>query len=71
MLPKVFRGCGFLAYGLLLVVLFGLAAYVSFSLFVRSGVTTVPNVVGMSRAEAANALADQGLAVVLVDADVH
>ncbi|HEV2846206.1 MAG TPA: PASTA domain-containing protein [Thermoanaerobaculia bacterium] len=63
MLPKVFRGCGFLAYGLLLLVIFGLAAYTSFSLFVRSGVTTVPNVEGLSRAEAANVLADQGLAL--------
>ena len=40
---------------------FGLAAYTSFSLFVRSGVTTVPSVVGMTRADAANLLADQGL----------
>lgn len=61
MLPRVFRGCGVLAYGLFIVILFGLAAYTSFSLFVRSGVTTVPKVVGLSRAEAANALADQGL----------
>jgi eukaryotic-like serine/threonine-protein kinase len=63
MLPRVFRGCGVLAYGLVIVIIFGLAAYTSFSLFVRSGVTTVPKVVGMSRAEAANALADQGLAL--------
>lgn len=63
MLPRVFRGCGVLAYGLFIVILFGLAAYTSFSLFVRSGVTTVPKVVGLPRAEAANALADQGLAM--------
>ena len=42
---------------------FGLAAYTSFSLFVRSGATTVPAVVGMSRTDAANVLADQGLAL--------
>ncbi|HEY9421943.1 MAG TPA: PASTA domain-containing protein [Thermoanaerobaculia bacterium] len=50
-----------MAYGLLIVLIFGLAAYTSFSLFVRSGVTTVPTVVGKTRADAANALADQGL----------
>lgn len=58
---RFLRGLGFLAYGLVLVLTFGLAAYTSFSLFVRSGVTTVPKVEGLSRAEAANVLADQGL----------
>lgn len=58
---RLLRGLGFLAYGLLLVLVFGLAAYTSFSLFVRSGVTTVPKVEGLSRAEAATFLADQGL----------
>jgi eukaryotic-like serine/threonine-protein kinase len=61
MLPRLLRGCGLMAYGLFIVVLFVLAAYLSFSAFVRSGVTKVPSVVGMSRAEAASALADQGL----------
>ena len=67
MLPRVFRGCGLLAYALLIVIIFGFAAYISFSLFVRSGVTTVPTVEGMPRAEAANVLADQGL--ILQDAE--
>lgn len=58
---RLLRGLGFLAYGLILVLTFGLAAYTSFSLFVRSGVTTVPRVEGLSRAEAANVLGDQGL----------
>jgi beta-lactam-binding protein with PASTA domain len=58
---RLLRGLGFLAYGLALVLTFGLAAYTSFSLFVRSGVTTVPKVEGLSRAEAAAVLADQGL----------
>ena len=58
---RLLRGLGFLAYGLVLVLVFGLAAYTSFSLFVRSGVTTVPKVEGLSRAEAASLLADQGL----------
>lgn len=61
MLSRLFRGLGYLAYLLFVVVIFGLAAYTSFSLFVRSGVTTVPNVVGLSRTDAANLLADQGL----------
>ncbi len=61
MLSRLLRGLGCLAYALLVVVVFGLAAYTSFSLFVRSGVTTVPSVVGMSRGDAANVLADQGL----------
>jgi len=61
MLPRFLRGLGYLAYILFVVVIFGLAAYTSFSLFVRSGVTTVPSVVGMSSGDAANLLADQGL----------
>jgi serine/threonine-protein kinase len=61
MLPRLLRGLGLLAYALLIVLVFGLAAYTSFSLFVRGGVTTVPSVIGLSRAEAANVLADQGL----------
>ncbi|HEY0512902.1 MAG TPA: PASTA domain-containing protein [Thermoanaerobaculia bacterium] len=61
MLQRLLRGLGCLVYVLLIVVVFGLAAYTSFSLFVRSGVTAVPSVVGMPRADAANVLADQGL----------
>jgi serine/threonine-protein kinase len=61
MLPRFFRGLGYLAYVLLVLVIFGLAAYTSFSLFVRSGVTTVPSVVGLNSGDAANILADQGL----------
>ncbi len=61
MLAKLARALGLAAYGVVLVLVFGLAAYISFSLFVRSGVTTVPKVTGMTRAEAANLLVDQGL----------
>jgi beta-lactam-binding protein with PASTA domain len=63
MLSRLFRGLGFLAYAAVIAIVFGLAAYTSFSLFVRSGVTTVPSVVGMTRADAAAVLADQGLRV--------
>jgi len=58
---KLLRGFGCLAYAVLVCVIFGLAAYTSFSVFVRSGATTVPSVEGMSQTDAANALADQGL----------
>ncbi len=61
MLSRLLRGLGLLAYALLILFVFTLAAYTSFSLFVRSGVTTVPSVVRLPRAEAANVLADQGL----------
>lgn len=61
MLSRLFRGLGFLAYAAVIVLVFGLAAYTSFSLFVRSGVTTAPSVIGMTRADAAAVLADQGL----------
>jgi serine/threonine-protein kinase len=60
---KLLRGLVFLAYLLFVFVVFGLAAYTSFSMFVRSGATTVPTVVGMARTDAANTLADQGLAL--------
>ncbi len=61
MASKLLRGLGFMAYLALLFVIFGLAAYTSFSVFVRSGVTTVPTVVGLSRTDATNLLADHGL----------
>jgi serine/threonine-protein kinase len=51
----------YLAYGVVVLLVFTLAAYTSFSLFVRSGVTTVPPVEGLSEADAAARLADQGL----------
>jgi eukaryotic-like serine/threonine-protein kinase len=61
MASRFFRGLGFLAYAVVLCLVFGLAAYTSFSLFVRSGVTSVPPLKGLSRIEATNRLADQGL----------
>ena len=69
MLARILRGLGLVAYALLVVLVFGLAAYTSFSLFVRSGVTTVPNVTGLTRAEAANVLADQGLSLRIGEED--
>jgi beta-lactam-binding protein with PASTA domain len=60
---KLLRGMGCLAYAVLVFIIFGLAAYTSFSVFVRSGTTRVPSVEGMSQTDAANLLADQGLAL--------
>jgi beta-lactam-binding protein with PASTA domain len=50
-----------LVYAGALVTCFGVAGYASFKLFVRSGVTTAPDLVGKTEAEAARVLADQGL----------
>lgn len=61
MVARLLRGLALLAYAGLLFLVFGLAAYTSFSLFVRSGVTTVPPLQGLSRADATNRLTDQGL----------
>jgi beta-lactam-binding protein with PASTA domain len=58
---KLLRLLVYLAYGVVIVLVFTLAAYTSFSLFVRSGVTTVPPVEGLTEADAATRLADQGL----------
>jgi serine/threonine-protein kinase len=58
---KLLRLLVYLAYGVVIVLVFSLAAYTSFSLFVRSGVTTVPPVEGLTQADAATRLADQGL----------
>jgi serine/threonine-protein kinase len=63
MLARLLRGLGLVAYALVLLVAFVLAAYTSFSLFVRSGVTTVPALKGLTREEAAAQLTDQGLAL--------
>lgn len=58
---KIPRLLGRVAYAGGLVAVFVLASYLAFSLFVRSGVTPVPAVVGLSEEEAAALLADQGL----------
>lgn len=49
------------AYAAVVLVVFLLAAYLSFSGFVRSGVTAVPELSGLTDSEAAALLADQGL----------
>lgn len=50
-----------LCYAAVLVACFALTAYASFKLFVRSGATSVPDLEGLSEAQAARVLTDQGL----------
>lgn len=61
MLPRPVRILGFVAYLALVIAVFGLAAYVSFSLFVRSGATRTPDLEGLPVEEARQVLRDQGL----------
>lgn len=61
MLGRLARGFGWLAYVGLLATAFVIAGYFSFSMFVRSGATAVPDLVGLPDAEITGLLADQGL----------
>ena len=61
MLPKLLRALGVLAYLAVVGAVFVVVAYVSFGLFVRSGATRTPGLVGLSIAEARDLVADQGL----------
>lgn len=61
MLGRVARGFGWLAYAGALVAIFTVVGYFSFSMFVRSGVTSVPGLVGLPEAEVDSLLADHGL----------
>ena len=58
---KLLRGLGCLSYLGALGAVFALVAYVAFSLFVRGGVTAIPDLAGLSEEEAIALLADQGL----------
>ncbi len=61
MLRRLAKALGWLVYGAMGIALFVVAGYFSFSLFVRSGVTSVPDLVGLPEAEVDGLLADQGL----------
>ncbi len=50
-----------LLWGVVLLAVFGAAAYLSFNLFVRRGAMTVPELAGMTSETASRLLADQGL----------
>lgn len=58
---KLLRLLGRLAYAGVVLVCFGASAYFAFKMFVRSGVTQTPEVVGLAPEEARALLADQGL----------
>ncbi|HLX10519.1 MAG TPA: PASTA domain-containing protein [Thermoanaerobaculia bacterium] len=58
---RFLSGLGFVAYLLLVLVVFLAASYFAFSVFVRSGVMPVPNVTGLTRGEATDMLGDLGL----------
>lgn len=58
---KLLRFLGFSVYALVVLVVFVASAYGAFNLFVTSGATSVPEVVGLERAAAADLLADSGL----------
>lgn len=60
---RALRLLGYLAYGGLALALFVVAAYSSFSVFVRSGTTPAPELTGRDRQEAAELLADSGLRI--------
>lgn len=62
MRSKLLSALGLAAYLGLLVGLFAFSANMAFSLFVRSGATTTPDLAGLSRDEAEALLAEQGLA---------
>ena len=58
---KLLRFLGLSVYALVVVGVFVASAYGAFNLFVTSGATSVPDVVGLEREEAADRLADSGL----------
>lgn len=61
MLRGVTRALGWLTYGVLLLAIFAFAGYFSFNLFVRSGVTQVPELAGVPETEVEGRLIDHGL----------
>lgn len=61
---RLLRPLGLAAYGLVLAVVFVVSGYLAFSLFVRRGVTDVPELAGLPEERANALLADQGLRLV-------
>lgn len=64
---KALRALGLLAYAGAAAVLFVVASYAAFSLFVRSGATPVPDVGGLEVEEARSRIADSGLELAVAD----
>lgn len=63
MWARLLRLAGWAAYAGLALVLFVFSGYFAFNSFVRSGVTTVPELVGIAEADAEAVLSDSGLAL--------
>lgn len=61
MWERLLRLLGYVAYAGAVLVVFIAAGYASFNAFVRSGVTTVPELVGLTEPQARALLADAGL----------
>lgn len=61
MWQKLLRGLGCLSYLGLLLALFAVVSYLTFSQFVRRGVTPTPELFGLAEDDARALLADQGL----------
>ena len=69
MLRRLLRTAAFAAYALLVLLVFAVSAYFAFSEWVRRGVTTVPELAGLSEDEASHLLADVGLALRRAETD--
>jgi len=67
-LRRLLRPLGLALYGLLVAAVFVIAGYTAFSLFVRRGVTDVPELAGLAEESAHALLADQGLRLETVGA---
>jgi len=63
MLARLLRLLGYVAYAGAVLLIFIAAGYISFNMFVRSGVTTVPELTTLTEAEAEALLADAGLSL--------
>lgn len=63
MWQRILRSAGCVSYLGVLAAVFAVVAYTSFSLFVRGGVTSTPELLGLSDQDAVALLADQGLAL--------
>jgi beta-lactam-binding protein with PASTA domain len=61
-LRRLLRAAGFTAYAILVLVVFAVSGYFAFNQWVRRGVTTVPELAGLSEEDAARLLSDVGLA---------
>jgi serine/threonine-protein kinase len=58
---KLLRALAVAVYGGLVVAAFAVSAYLSFNVFVRRGVTKVPDLVGLDAERARSLISDQGL----------